>query len=369
MGCGSSDITSEGDESKGGGTEVVAEVPLLEVLPEDSMAWEIDIEASKYYKHSDISELSAKLELKSGEQEQAGFYVLFSWKDSIGLHSAFVNNQGELWVDTTFVGSFYTDVLYTWKLKFTENYASLHLDDMHSFLISTSGLEMFRAEAGLESNWYSLSFNSGPDTLNVNELKETTWFDSDIEVSYVSEPLSQLTLDTVTLMIQTGSDDAEEDSLGTIDLVSKDLDLLTDFAADQDLRAVGIRFASAGIPQGAKIYQASLRMVAQDTGTLITELRVCSEWSGNSLTFSYDPENISSRPLGFDCLFWGLSPWVSGEVRYVNLKAPAQVAVMHPDWTVESAMTFIFEGYGSRDMVSYDRSPTEAPQLTVIYSK
>jgi hypothetical protein len=367
--CGQSNTTAEEEGAKGGGTEVVAKVPVIEVAVTDSVAWEFDVEHSPYYNNPEVSEMSAKLRIQDFTLKEGVLHRLFSWEDSLGLHSLYLKKGGELWLDSTLVGSLFSEIVYTWSLRFTDNYASLHFDEANSFQISKSDLKFFRAEGGMDSKWIDLSFKSGLDSLNFYELNSHDWFETDVNVTEELEEDFVLVRDTITLYLSKSEHDAEEDSLGNMDLISMDLDLLTDFSVPVDLRAVGLYFEKAGLPRGAKIHQASLRVVAQDPGTLDTKIRVCSEWNGMSLAFGSSPKNISSRKLSFDCLTWLPESWVSGEVRYVNLRSPAQNAVMHTDWNESSGLTFIFEGYGSRDMVSFDRSPIESPRLTVIYSK
>jgi len=169
---------------------------------------------------------------------------------------------------------------------------------------------------------------------------------------------------TRTLTIQAASDDAEQDG-STVDLGGNDLDL--------SLQLVGLRFADAGIPPGAKITSATVQFTGRFDENATTDLQIAVELSTNAATFAAVNDDISTRPLlPSSGLPWSPGPWAAGRAdtneRTPDVSAMIQELVNQYGWTTHSPIVFIFLGTaGQRSAIEYDLNPAQAAKLTITY--
>ena len=109
----------------------------------------------------------------------------------------------------------------------------------------------------------------------------------------------------VEVQVSSSSDDAEENlSTGGVSLVSSDLELVTDGAA----QLVGMRFQSIGVPQGARIVAAYIEFECDEAGSGATNLTIKGEAIDNAPTFTGSNFNISSRNTTTCLLYTSPSP-------------------------------------------------------------
>ena len=179
------------------------------------------------------------------------------------------------------------------------------------------------------------------------------------------------TLQFVTeVRVATKSDDAEEMPTGTVDLASKDLQLIRD-AADQ---IVGIRFNKLDIPPRMFILAAYVQFAADQVQTEPTSLVIQAQAADKAATFKKSARNLSSRPRTTTAVTWSDLPgWMaigdSGPIeRTPNIAALIQEIVNRPAWKMGNPLALIITGTGRRTAKSYDGSKTAAPMLHVEFS-
>jgi uncharacterized protein YjiK len=163
-----------------------------------------------------------------------------------------------------------------------------------------------------------------------------------------------------------GSDDAEENGSGTVNLTSSDLEMVTDGTVAQ---TVGVRFAGVAIPQGATISNAYVQFVVDETQSEATTLTLKAQAADNALTFTTATSNVSSRPRSSASVTWSPPAWttVGAAQRTPDLTALVQEIVNRPGWASGNALAFIITGSGHRTAVAYNGATGNAPLLHVEY--
>ncbi len=181
-----------------------------------------------------------------------------------------------------------------------------------------------------------------------------------------SETLSELI--TIEVRVAASADDAEEDSSGSMDLTSGDLELVY----DNDRQTVGMRFIRVNIPQGAEIVNAYVQFEVDDPSTDAVSLTIEGQDVDNAATFTSAAGNISSRTRTTAAVSWSPAPWTKdGEAgrdqRTPNLAPVVQEIVNRPGWSSGNALAIIVTGTGKRVADSYDGDRRGAPTLHVDY--
>jgi len=167
----------------------------------------------------------------------------------------------------------------------------------------------------------------------------------------------------------TVNDDAEEDSVGAMDINSSDLELVKE-SSDQ---TVGIRFSGVSIPQGATVLNAYVQFKVDETASGATALMIQGQAADNSPAFTTSSGDISSRGRTNASVQWNPVAWnIVGEAgtdqRTPSLVEVIQEIVNRPGWTTGSALVIIVTGSGRRTAESYDGDASGAPLLHVEYS-
>jgi len=171
--------------------------------------------------------------------------------------------------------------------------------------------------------------------------------------------------------ISASSDDAEEFTVsnGWMYLAGNDLELIYD---TQD-QIVGMRFNGIPVPSGATILEALVQFTVKQASTGTCSLVIRGQAVDNAPTFTTTYRNISDRPLTSAAVSWIPASWptvgVAGQDQQTpDLSSVLQEIVSRPGWQSGNSLALIVTGSGTRTAVSYDLSPSQAPQLLVRYS-
>ncbi len=167
------------------------------------------------------------------------------------------------------------------------------------------------------------------------------------------------------IRVVTSSDDAEENAIGDIDLVSPDL--------DNGMRTVGLRFNGVSLPKNAIINNAYVQYQTSEADALSTPLTIWGEAQDNPGTFLANTQNISSRLKTSSSMSWSPPPWTlvgqaGVDQRTSNITTILQEIVNRPGWSSGNSMVIIISGTGKRSAKSVDGLPSGAPRLHVEYT-
>ena len=174
---------------------------------------------------------------------------------------------------------------------------------------------------------------------------------------------------TIDVQVSGSTDDAEEDSVGDMDLTSSDLELVF----DKGEQTVGIRFNGLDIPQGATITNATIQFTTDEKNSTATSLIIQGEDSDNTVAFSNADGDISARPKTTAAVAWSPPGWnVVGEAgpdqQTPNIAAVIQEIVNRPNWLSGNSLVIIITGTGERAAESYNGQPSGAPSLHIEYT-
>lgn len=172
--------------------------------------------------------------------------------------------------------------------------------------------------------------------------------------------------------IDRGFDDAEENVRGAVSLSGADLDMMLDNGiADSALNsAIGLRFSSVPVPQGATIVNAYLSFESDETDRAPTVLIIRGEAVDSSSRFLDDSENLTSRTLTGAAVRWAPEPWfiaaaAENRERSPNLAAVVQEIVNRDGWRAANPLSLIISGSGSRVATAFDTNPETAAVLHI----
>jgi hypothetical protein len=146
------------------------------------------------------------------------------------------------------------------------------------------------------------------------------------------------------------NDDAEEDSSGSIDLTSSDLELIHE-STDQ---TVGMRFQGINIEQGATINSAYIEFSTDETGpTEATTLIFRAQAHNSAPEFTGTNYNISSRATTGASVVWNIADgdqWAVGHEKHQtpDLSPIIQEIVDRSGWANGNAIVIIVTGSGER---------------------
>lgn len=181
---------------------------------------------------------------------------------------------------------------------------------------------------------------------------------------------------TISVMVDDGSDDAEEDiSDGSISLTSSDLELGYEPQAQSVpiAQLVGIRFTNIILPQGSNITGAYIQFTVDKVSTGGSELLIMGEDSDHAQVFTNNPYDLSSRlqtqtsaTATWNPVDWPETDLDGPEQRTVNIAHIVQEIVDRPGWQPLNSMAFFISGTGTRTAASYDGSGA-GPVLYIEY--
>ncbi|MCB9035925.1 MAG: metallophosphoesterase [Lewinellaceae bacterium] len=172
--------------------------------------------------------------------------------------------------------------------------------------------------------------------------------------------------------VDSGSDDAEERSSGSVNLSSSDLELVED--GGQGSQFIGLRFNGLDIPQGASITEAHIQFTADETINVNpANLTITGQASANPATFTSASSNVSSRPRTSASVSWSPADWLAvgdaGSAQQTpDISAIIQEIVNQSDFAAGNSIALIIEGVGTRTAESFDGSTAGAPELCVQYT-
>ncbi len=232
-------------------------------------------------------------------------------------------------------------------------------------------------------------------------------------VSYIDEDVSVIMTNggngsDINVQVNSSSDDAEEQITGgSVDLLGKQLDLITATAAvgstlltrqvssqarnaeerssDGDIvtanqidmnpdQTNAVRFDSVSIPNGAMILDARVIFTARNSDSSSTALTLYGHLDPDAATFStscnscYD---VSSRAKTSSSVIWNPTSWsTNGEYTTDDLSPIVQEIVNQAGWASGNAMAFIQTngGTGQRRAYTYQGSNSRAAKLEITYA-
>jgi hypothetical protein len=190
-------------------------------------------------------------------------------------------------------------------------------------------------------------------------------------VTQMAEPTITAGENIVDIRVANGSDDVEENSSGTMDINSGDLELVY----DTSVQVIGIRFNGVKIPMGATITNAYIQFKADETNSKAVNLTVFGEASANASAFSNTARNVSNRSRISNSVTWSPSPWLKvGEKgtaqQTPNLKSIVQEIVNQSNWNSGNSIVMIIAGNDNVKRVakSFEGNSAGAPLLHVEFS-
>ena len=173
-------------------------------------------------------------------------------------------------------------------------------------------------------------------------------------VMYPVQDIDATVTDTgiIQTVLQDAQDDAEQDSSGSVNLTSTDLDF------DSSHPNIGIRFQDVYIPQGVIITSAKIVFHAKTSDSSALNLRISADDVDSAQTYAAVTNDITSavRPQTA-AVSWNAAAWNAGNYESTtDISAVVQQVVNRAGWCRGNAMGFRFNyvSGGSRVARSYD---------------
>ncbi len=145
------------------------------------------------------------------------------------------------------------------------------------------------------------------------------------------------------------SDDAEENSDGSMDLNSNDLDI--------GKRLCAVRFSTNDLPENSKVFASYIQFVAKNPDSQEAIFEIWGERSNNAETFEKTNENISSRSKSLKKISWNVPGWEIGDKtdaqRTPDLTSIIDELVVQ-GWHSGNPLVFGIDGTGERSAKAYD---------------
>ncbi len=168
--------------------------------------------------------------------------------------------------------------------------------------------------------------------------------------------------------VAASADDAEESGLGSVYLISGDLELVYGTVT----QTVGMRFNGINIPPGSTVTNAYVRFTVDEANTETTSLMIQGQNVDHATTFTATKYNVSSRSRTAAAVSWSPNPWTvigaSGpDQETPNIASVIQEIVARPGWASGNSLAIIITGTGHRTADAYDESPAGAPLLHIEY--
>lgn len=168
------------------------------------------------------------------------------------------------------------------------------------------------------------------------------------------------------IVINSGSDDVEEDDTGNLDVGSSDLEMSNDYSEGRLNQAIGLRFNSLNLNQGASVSSAYIEFAVDETSaTETTELTIKIQDIDNAPAFS-STNKVTSRSTVNDSVTWTISDqWDTAHQfkRTPDLSALIESVVGRTGWNPGSSIVFTITGTGKRVAESYEGTSVLAPKL------
>lgn len=191
----------------------------------------------------------------------------------------------------------------------------------------------------------------------------------DITITAVYRDMNKNDEVTVSVKVMDGNDDVEEsgDGSGSMYLTSSDLELTED--GSKGNQTIGILFRDVPVPAGMEIKSASIKFIADASGSDVTSLSIVGETDNTPDDFSTLANDVSDRLKTTSSVNWSPSSWTTeGSYSTVDISDLVQEMIDNPLWSVNDKMVFMITGTGGRSAYSYDGDSDKAPELIVSYS-
>ncbi len=164
------------------------------------------------------------------------------------------------------------------------------------------------------------------------------------------------------------SDDAEEDSSGSVGLHSSDLEMVK----EATVQTIGLRFRGITVPRGSTIHNAYVQFTVDETSSVPTNLVLRAEAADDAQTYRTSRQNISSRPTTRGSVTWSVPAWNrEGEAgsaqRTPNLASIIQDVVDRNGWQSGNALALVVTGQGKRVAESVNGRPSSSALLRIEY--
>jgi hypothetical protein len=172
--------------------------------------------------------------------------------------------------------------------------------------------------------------------------------------------------------IAAGSDDAEQQASGAVDLTSSDIELVNDGSSNS--QTDGLRFTNITVPSGATISNAYIQFQVDEVTTATpVNLTVRGELSPNPGTFTTATNNVSSRPNTAASVPWTVPTWPTVGARGVDQRTPEIKAILQEiigqaGWASGNAMAFKITGTGKRTAEAFESGAAIAASLHIEYT-
>jgi len=165
-------------------------------------------------------------------------------------------------------------------------------------------------------------------------------------------------------------DDIEENSNGSMDVISSDLELAYEGLGSQ---TIGLRFTGLNIPIGTEIDSAFIQFTVDEVSSGTCKLFIKGHDADDSELFTSAVNNVSGRIKTSAEVIWEPADWPTVGAAGTDQKTPdlssiIQEIVDRPGYTITSAISIIIIGTGERTAEAYEGSPGSAALLTVYYT-
>ena len=174
---------------------------------------------------------------------------------------------------------------------------------------------------------------------------------------------------TMEIRVSGSENDAEESEIGSMQLTSKDLELV--FSGSN--QTVGMKFDNVNIPKNAIITKVFIQFQVDEISSENTTLVLRADLSEIAQSFSSNYKNITSRAVTTSGVEWEPEPWgVVGEVglkqQTPDLSPVIQEVIRQSGWESGNSIVIILTGSGKRVAESFDGEPSGAPFLHIEFS-
>lgn len=195
-------------------------------------------------------------------------------------------------------------------------------------------------------------------------------YDASNNVSALSSPVAVTiaqAAQSLTVQISNGADDTEEQTNGSIQLTSSDLEIVDEVGFS--LQTVGLRFRNVTLPQNATIVNAWIEFEVDEASGGVANIGITAENSANPAVYGTSAFNLTNRATLSNVVPWQItSTWLVDEQHATpDLTLLVQELVNRNDWNSGNAMSFVFSGSGTRTVESFEGDAIAAPRLHIEY--
>lgn len=183
---------------------------------------------------------------------------------------------------------------------------------------------------------------------------------------FAPAPVSAVT-QTFEIQVSASENDAEEDSLGAVNLTDTTLDLGGLY------RKVGWRFANITLQKNAPITRAYIEFTTAGQDSANTTFSIEAVAQDNPAVFTTGTFNISTRPVYSQAVDWVMNyAWLTTDEVHqsADITALVQKLVDRSGWASGNAMAFVISNGEDvfRKAKSWNADPAKAPKLHIEYA-